>query len=142
MIHRLIDRSANVTESVAITSLTAHIVSSFVGNNRVDPGEISGMIRSIFIALRATADQANDENARKPAVDIKRAVKSDAVTCLDCGREMQSLKQHLRIEHQLTPEEYRKRWGLSADTPIVAPRYSARRKQIAIDHNLGRKHNG
>ena len=90
------------------------------------------------MALKSTSDHAMVEAPRKPAVDIKRAVKADAVTCLDCGREMQSLKQHLRIEHELTPEEYRKRWGLPADTPIVAPQYSARRKQIAMDHNLGK----
>ncbi len=127
-----------MTDTATITSLTANIVSSFVGNNNIQPGEISDMIRLISSALKATTDQAKEETPRKPAVDIKRAVKPDAVTCLDCGREMKSLKQHLRIEHELTPEDYRKRWGLPADAPIVAPQYSARRKQIAKDHNLGK----
>lgn len=125
-------------DSTTITSLTANIVSSFVGNNSVQPDQISEMIRCVATALKATHLEQEDDTAPTPAVDIKRAVKHTSVTCLDCGREMRSLKQHLRLEHDLTPAAYRKRWGLPADAPIVAPEYSARRKQIALDHNLGK----
>ncbi|MFC3174000.1 MucR family transcriptional regulator [Novosphingobium bradum] len=123
----------------AIITLTADIVSSYVSNNPLETKDIPQVIQSIAVALEAVKANEAILVPPVPAVDVKRAIKPGAVTCLDCGRVMKSLKQHLRLAHDLTPEGYRARWGLKPDAPIVAPDYSARRKQIALDHQLGHK---
>ena len=74
-----------------------------------------------------------------PAVSIRASVKPDAVTCLDCGAKMKMLKRHLGTEHGMTPAEYRTRWNLPADYPMVAPEYAAKRKELAVRIGLGRK---
>ena len=118
----------------------ADIVSAHVSNNSVAAADLPGLIQSVYASLAALG-QAPEPVAEKltPAVSIRASVKADAVTCLDCGEKMKMLKRHLGTEHGMTPADYRVRWNLPADYPMVAPDYAAKRKELAVRIGLGRK---
>ena len=119
---------------------TTSIVAAYLGNNHVATGEIPTLIRTIHEAL-ATLDQpAEPEVAAKPtpAVPIRKSVTPDYIVCLEDGKKLKMLKRHLRSTYDMTPKEYRAKWGLPADYPMVAPRYAARRSQFAKEIGLGR----
>jgi predicted transcriptional regulator len=122
--------------------LTAEIVSSFASHNTVATGDLPVLITNVFRALR-TAGQAEAEGkaaeAPTPAVPIRRSIQHDFLVCLEDGRKVTMLKRYLATRHGLTPEEYRKRWGLAKDYPMVAPAYAARRSALAKRIGLGRK---
>lgn len=119
---------------------TAEVVSAYVSNNSVPANELPGLIDSIFTALRGLGGAAVvEEPAPEPAVNPKRSVKSDHIICLECGKKFKSLKRHLGAEHGMTPEEYRSKWGLAPDYPMVAPDYAAKRSDLAKTMGLGRK---
>jgi predicted transcriptional regulator len=122
--------------------LTAEIVSSFASHNTVATGDLPVLITNVFRALR-TAGQAEAEGkaaeAPTPAVPIRRSIQHDFLVCLEDGRKVTMLKRYLASRHGLTPEEYRKRWGLAKDYPMVAPAYAARRSALAKRIGLGRK---
>jgi predicted transcriptional regulator len=115
----------------------AEIVAAYVGRNRVDPGDLPTLIVSVSRAL-AGLGQAPVPEPPTPAVPIRRSVSANAITCLDCGWSGQVLKRHLGSAHELTPDEYRARWGLAADYPMVPKGYAARRSEIAKEMGLGR----
>lgn len=115
---------------------TADIVASFVANNTVEAKDVPGLITSVHGALSGLG-QPEPELPPEPAVSIRASVKPDYVTCLDCGKKMKMLKRHIENEHDMTPQEYRERWNLSADHPLVAPNYSTRRSELAKDIGLG-----
>jgi predicted transcriptional regulator len=123
----------------AIVTLTADIVSAHVSNNSVTTSELPALIRSVYNALQGvtTADVV-EEQRPEPAVPIRNSVKKDAVTCLECGSSMKLLKRHLTAEHGMTPAEYKARWGLDEDYPLVAPNYAARRQELAVQMGLGK----
>lgn len=122
-----------------LVALTADIVVAHVENNSVATSDVPNLIRSIYDALvNAVNPPPLQEAMPEPAVSIRASVRPNAITCLECGTTMTLLKQHLRTEHQMTPEAYRTRWGLSPDYPLVAPRYSAMRRNLAIELGLGR----
>ena len=99
-----------------------------------------GLIQIVFAALSAAeTPPAAPEEKREPAVSIRSSVKHDAITCLECGVRMKRLKRHLATDHGLSPNEYRARWCLNADYPMVAPEYAGRRRELAIGFGLGRK---
>lgn len=131
------DQSVDRSELLA---LTAEIVAAHVGNNAVAGTEVGALIQSVFDTLRGLA---RDEQAvpaeLTPAVSIKRSVTDDAIVCLECGKKLKMLKRHLTTDHGLTPEQYRARWGLRPDYPMVAPTYSAQRQALAKQIGLGRK---
>ena len=124
-----------------LLNLTAEIVAAFASNNTVAMGDLPGVISSVFTALRGAgqAEATKAEAAPAPAVPIRKSVTPDYIVCLEDGRKLKMLKRHLRTTYHLTPEEYRARWHLPADYPMVAPSYTARRSQFAKAIGLGRR---
>ena len=132
------DFDTDMTET--LITLTSDIVAAHVSNNNVDVSEVPTLISNVYSALSGlgTAGGAPEE-VPDPAVSIRSSVKKDHLVCLDCGKKMKMLKRHLSTEHDLTPDEYRARWNLSADYPMVAPDYAATRRDLAVKIGLGRK---
>lgn len=124
-----------------LLALTAEIVAAHVGNNAIAGPEVDALIQSVFETLRglATDEPAVVVVELTPAVPIRRSVSDDAIVCLECGKKLKMLKRHLVTDHGLTPEEYRAKWGLKPDYPMVAPTYSAQRQALAKQIGLGRK---
>ena len=118
----------------------ADIVSAHVSNNSVSANDLPGLIQSVYASLAALG-QAPEPVAGKltPAVSVRASVKSDAIACLECGAKFKMLKRHLGTDHGMTPAEYRARWNLPADYPMVAPDYAAMRAELARKIGLGRK---
>lgn len=123
-----------------LMELTADIVSAHVGHNQVEPADVPQLIQSVYGAL-AGAGQAPLAAAEQPdpKVPIRTSVKPDAIACLECGTKKQMLKRHLAVDHGLSPAEYRLRWNLPRDYPMVAPNYSAKRQALAKSFGLGRR---
>ena len=124
-----------------IVQLTADIVSAFVTNNKVERGELSKLIENVHLALvKAPAAAAEPEKPNLvPAVSIKKSVTPDYIISLEDGKKFKSLKRHLKGSYNLTPEEYRVKWGLPHDYPMVAPNYAKTRSDLAKRMGLGRK---
>jgi predicted transcriptional regulator len=119
--------------------LVAEIVRSYVTHNSVSVDQLSGLISEVHRSLRGLGREAPLQGALVPAVPIKRSVQRDHVVCLECGFRSQMLRRHLRLKHGLEAAAYRARWKLSADHPIIAPSYSARRSAFAKELGLGRR---
>ena len=123
-----------------LITLTTDIVAAHVSNNNVDVDDVPTLISNVYSALaNLGAGSGGEEEAPDPAVSIRSSIKKDHLVCLDCGKKMKMLKRHLATEHNLTPEEYRARWNLSADYPMVAAEYAATRRDLAKKIGLGRK---
>ena len=124
-----------------LVELTADIVSAYVSNNTVVATELPGVINDVYEALGKAAAKAAQpvKEDLKPAVPIKRSVTPDYIICLEDGKKFKSLKRHLRTHYNLTPEEYREKWGLPHDYPMVAPNYAAARSQLAKKMGLGHR---
>jgi predicted transcriptional regulator len=119
------------------------IVAAYVGKNQVDPSELPALIATVSQTLSSLGQAANPlPVARSPAVPIRRSVSANAITCLDCGWSGKMLKRHLTTAHGLTVDQYRTRWDLACDYPIVAKGYSARRSELAKATGLGRRRAG
>jgi predicted transcriptional regulator len=121
--------------------LTANIVSAYVSNNTVSSAEIPNLIAQVYSALmRISSGQvATPAEPLKPAVAVKRSVTPEYIVCLEDGKKFKSLKRHLRTKYGITPEQYREKWGLPADYPMVAPNYAAARSQLAKQMGLGQQ---
>lgn len=121
-------------------SLTSTIVASYVGHNAVASGDLPALIKSVHRSLTglgtANADTVPEQ---APAVPIKKSVTPEFIVCLEDGKKFKSLKRHLATHFSMTPDQYREKWKLPADYPMVAPSYSAQRSQLAKDNGLGRK---
>jgi len=119
--------------------MTADIVSAYVGNNTVSVTELPGLIQSVFAALStiSAGDEPKVEAPKEPAVSIKKSIGADFIICLEDGRKFKSLKRHLRTKYGLSPEEYRTKWGLPKDYPMVAPSYAQARSNLARQMGLG-----
>jgi predicted transcriptional regulator len=130
----------NATESSFI-ALTANIVSAYVSNNTVPSAEISNLIGQVHSALKRVSggQVAAPAEALKPAVSVKRSMTPDYLVCLEDGKKFKSLKRHLRTQYSMTPEQYREKWGLAPDYPMVAPNYAAARSQLAKQMGLGQQ---
>jgi predicted transcriptional regulator len=124
-----------------LVELSADIVSAYVSNNVVSPADLPRLIADVHGALRGlrTNEVAAPVEDLKPAVPVRKSVAPDYIICLEDGKKFKSLKRHLRTHYNLSPEEYREKWGLPADYPMVAPSYSATRSKLAKDNGLGRK---
>lgn len=130
-----------VSNFASPSEMTASIVSAFLSNNILSAAEVPGLISNVHKAVTAL-DEAKEvfaETKREPAVSIRASVKPDAITCLECGYKGKMLKRHLRSEHGMDEVEYRARWSLPGDYPLTAPNYSAKRRDLAKTHGLGRK---
>ena len=121
--------------------LTASIVSAYVSNNATTASEIPALISQIHAAL-VRVSGANPEvpvEPAKPAVSVKKSMTSDYLVCLEDGKRFKSLKRHLRTQYNMSPEQYREKWGLPADYPMVAPNYAVARSQLAKKMGLGQQ---
>jgi predicted transcriptional regulator len=123
-----------------LLSLTTDIVAAFAGNHTVAMGDLPGLISSVFAALRTTGQAEEKANEPPtPAVPIKRSIGSDFLICLEDGKKLKMLKRHLQTRYHMSPEEYRRRWGLPQDYPMVASAYAEQRSSLAKRLGLGRK---
>jgi predicted transcriptional regulator len=128
------------SDQAVLAEMTAEIVSAFVSHNQVRPvdlGDLVGLVGSRLASL--AAEEANAVPARpEPAVPIRRSIGRDQMTCLICGQKQKLLKRHLSTAHDLTPDQYRERFGLRSDYPMVAPSYAKARSEMALKIGLGR----
>lgn len=132
----------NQQREILIT-LTSDIVAAHVGNNSVGVGDLPVLIANIYNALAGLDQPAEaDEPAPEPAVSVRASVKNDYIVCLEDGKKMKMLKRHLATTYNMTPEQYRTRWNLPADYPMVAPAYAEKRRELAKAIGLGRKPEG
>ena len=123
-----------------ILELTTEIVSSFVANNAVASSSLSDLIRSVHDTIIDLSDEKIDDCTRpKPAVAVSKSITDDYIICLEDGRKLKMLKRSLRSRYDLSPEQYRARWALPTDYPMVAPNYAKRRSAFAKEIGLGRK---
>ena len=124
-----------------LVGLSTDIVAAYVSHNAVSPTDLPKLIAEVHGALRAL--HSNEApvvvEELRPAVPVRKSVATDYIICLEDGKKFKSLKRHLRTHYNLSPEEYREKWGLPSDYPMVAPSYSATRSKLAKDNGLGRK---
>ena len=121
--------------------LTAEIVSAYVSNNTVPAGDLQSLISQVHAALtRVSSGHADTPNEPlKPAVSVKKSITADHIVCLEDGKKFKSLKRHLRTQYNMTPEQYREKWSLAPDYPMVAPNYAAARSELAKQMGLGQQ---
>ncbi len=124
-----------------LVELSTEIVCAYVSHNALSPNDLPKLISEIHTALRGlkAGEVLEPQEERKPAVPVRKSVAPDFIICLEDGKKFKSLKRHLRTHYNLSPEEYREKWGLPTDYPMVAPNYSATRSRLAKDNGLGRK---
>ncbi|MBV6634158.1 MAG: MucR family transcriptional regulator [Alphaproteobacteria bacterium] len=123
-----------------LLALTSEIVSAHVSNNSVAPAELPSLIENVFKTLAGFGETVEPEPERpQPAVPIKKSITPDYIVCLEDGKKLKMLKRHLKTAYDMSPEEYRERWGLPSDYPMVAPNYAKQRSQLAKDIGLGTK---
>jgi predicted transcriptional regulator len=127
-----------VAQDTLIT-LTADIVAAHVSNNSVSVGDLPQLIANVHQALTGLGTNEPETPKLEPAVSIRASVKPDYIVCLEDGKKLKMLKRHLMTHYQMTPADYRAKWGLPADYPMVAPSYAATRKELAHKIGLGRK---
>ena len=138
----------NDTEpSIDFTLLTAEIVSAYISNNSVPPAELAGVIGRVYAALVQIATGQSDAKAPapaplQPAVPVRKSITPDHIVCLEDGRTFKSLKRHLRARYGLTPDQYRAKWGLPPEYPMVAPNYAKARSDLAKAIGLGQTRGG
>ena len=120
--------------------MTTDIVSAYVSHNELPGSQIPDVIRSVYATLNGqSAGGSTPQTPLKPAVSIRRSVAPDYIICLEDGKKLKMLKRHLKTSYGLTPDEYRERWGLPMDYPMVAPNYAAQRSALAKKIGLGTK---
>lgn len=136
------DQAVSENESDFIVTLVADVVSAYVGNNSIRPGELPSLIADVhaaFVKAGGAVIEGAEVEKQKPAVNPKRSVFPDYIICLEDGKKFKSLKRHLMTHYDLTPEQYREKWDLDANYPMVAPNYAEARSSLAKQMGLGRK---
>lgn len=121
--------------------LTAEIVSAYVSNNTVPSSDIPALINQVHAALTRVSGSPGEAPVEplKPAISVKKSVTPEHIVCLEDGKKFKSLKRHLRTQYNMTPEQYREKWSLPTDYPMVAPNYAAARSQLAKQMGLGQQ---
>lgn len=128
-----------LADSDEVLRFTGSIVAAYVSNNPVSAAELTAIIRNVHGTLQNLGrGEAVASTAQKPAVPVKKSITPDYIICLEDGRKFKTLKRYLHGNYNLTPEQYRAKWGLPADYPMVAPNYSVRRSEFAKQMGLGR----
>jgi len=123
-----------------LLTLTADIVAAHVSNNSVAVNDLPNLIQNVHQALAGISSaRAAAEEKPEPKVSIRSSIKPDSITCLECGKKQKMLKRHLMTNHGMTPADYRQKWGLSSDYPMVAPNYAEQRRTLAKSIGLGTK---
>jgi len=132
---------SDTTDAGSYIELAADIVSAYVSNNSVSANDLAGLISDVHAALQrvGTGEVEIIVEPLKPAVPLKKSISPDFLICLEDGKKFKSLKRHLRTQYNLTPEQYREKWGLPADYPMVAPNYAAARSELAKQMGLGQQ---
>ena len=125
-----------------LLELTTEIVSAHVSNNSLPVGDLPQLIQDVYRTLLNVGGTQGAMERPQPAVSVKKSVTPDYIVCLEDGKKLKMLKRHLKTAYNLTPEEYRQRWGLSADYPMVAPNYAKVRSSLAKKIGLGTKSKG
>lgn len=126
-------------QSTDVLELTAQIVSAHVSNNAVTPEALPGLIQDVYRTLNGAGREVPQADRPQPAVPVKKSVFPDYIICLEDGKKLKMLKRHLKTAYNMTPEQYRERWGLAADYPMVAPNYARHRSSLAKQIGLGTK---
>jgi len=134
------NKSSDPSKNQYLLSLTTSIVSSYVSNNTTKAAELPKIIEAVYNSLsQQTNANLNKSLPLEPAVSVSASLTPDYIICLEDGRKLKMLKRYLRSRHNMTPEEYRARWNLPSDYPMVAPNYAKRRSDFAKEIGLGRK---
>ncbi len=133
------DGGAAGFENDELIQNTTQIVSSFVANNNVSSSDLPALIRSVAETFKSIDQPETPAEPRKPAVPVKKSVTPDYIVCLEDGKKLKMLKRHLRTAYNMSPAEYRERWGLPSDYPMVAPNYAKQRSKLAKKIGLGRR---
>jgi predicted transcriptional regulator len=120
-----------------LLELTTEIVAAHAGNNTVAPGDLPQLIQDVYKSLAAAGSQQASNERLRPAVAVKKSILPDYIVCLEDGKKLKMLKRHLKTAYNLTPEQYRERWGLPSDYPMVAPNYAKHRSNLAKKIGLG-----
>ncbi len=123
------------------TALTTKIVEAYLGGNTLAAADVPDLIRATYAALASVASPIPEPTEQQPFVPVKKSVTPDAIICLECGKKFSMMKRHLRTDHDISPDEYRAKWGLPATYPMVAPDYAAHRSALAVKIGLGHKRN-
>lgn len=131
----------DVEDDGMMLELTTQVVSAYVGNNPIAASDLSSLIQDVHTALHGLQAPPPEPEPEKPvpAVSIRKSLKDDYLICLEDGKKFKSLKRHLKTHYDLSPEQYREKWGLPADYPMVAPNYAKERSRLAKKMGLGRK---
>ncbi|HAY49794.1 MULTISPECIES: MucR family transcriptional regulator [Thalassospira] len=131
----------SVLDRDELLQMTVDIVSAYVSNNALAAAQIPELISTVFSSLDdiREVEKEPEQEPLKPAVPVRKSIGDDYIICLEDGKKLKMLKRHLRTTYNLTPEEYRAKWGLPADYPMVAPNYAKQRSQFAKKIGLGRK---
>ena len=127
------------TSHTDLLSFTVEIVTAYVSNNTVDTAGVPQLIQTVFDRVRALAAGEAALTELVPAVPIRRSVTDEYIVCLEDGRKLKMLKRYLMSTYDMTPEQYRAKWGLKPDYPMIAPAYSRKRQELAVQIGLGRK---
>jgi len=127
------------TPATSVLGLTAQIVSAHVSNNSVSPDALPSLIQEVFKTLSGVGKDPIQPERPQPAVPIKKSVMPEHIICLEDGKKLKMLKRHLKTSYSMTPEQYRERWGLPPDYPMVAPNYAKHRSSLAKKIGLGTK---
>ncbi len=122
-----------------VLGLTAQIVSAHVSNNTVNPDSLPSLIQEVYKTLAGVGKEPASPERPQPAVPVKKSVMPDYIICLEDGKKLKMLKRHLKTSYNMTPEQYRERWGLGLDYPMVAPNYAHHRSSLAKKIGLGTK---
>ncbi|MEK9831865.1 MAG: MucR family transcriptional regulator [Alphaproteobacteria bacterium] len=125
--------------SAELLKLTADIVAAHVSNNKLPANELPQLIAQVHASLTDTGGASGEQQRLSPAVPVKKSVTADYIVCLEDGKKLKMLKRHLKTSYDMTPEQYRERWGLPADYPMVAPNYAKKRSQLAKKIGLGKR---
>ena len=128
-------------ENAELIELTSEIVSAYVSNNSVPASELPQLINEVYIALTRVGTITVEASVEppKPAISVKKSINPDFIICLEDGKKFKSLKRHLRTQYNMSPEQYREKWGLPPDYPMVAPNYAEARSQLAKKMGLGQQ---
>jgi len=130
-------------DAIDLLAFTSSIVTAYVHQNALSIDDVPRLIREVYSALSTvgTDPTTQSEELPEPAVSIRASIKPDHIVCLEDGKKLKMLKRHLMTHYGMTPDDYRKRWSLPADYPMVAPNYAEKRRELAVKIGLGRKPN-